>query len=50
MIFKEDHVREALRLLPQIQPRMNPVEFLRLTREVDGLLVPKLFDEKRSLP
>ena len=36
VIFKEDHVREALRLLPQIQPRMKPEEFLRLTREVDG--------------
>jgi len=36
VIFKEEHVREALRLLPQIQPRMSPEEFLRVTREVDG--------------
>ena len=35
VIFKKDHVREALRLLPQVKPRMSADEFLRIVREVD---------------
>jgi hypothetical protein len=36
VIFKRDQVRRALWLLPQIKPRMNAKEFLRLAREVDA--------------
>jgi hypothetical protein len=35
VIFKRDHVRRALWLLPQLGPRLNVQEFLRLAREVD---------------
>ncbi len=36
VVFKKDHVREALRLLPLIRPRMAVEEFLQVVREVDG--------------
>ena len=35
VVFKQDHVREALRLLPLIKPRMAAEEFLQVVREVD---------------
>ena len=35
VIFKREHVREALRLLPLIKPRMPQDEFLQVVREVD---------------
>jgi len=35
VVFKKTHVREALKLLPQIQPRMRPKEFLEVARQVD---------------
>jgi hypothetical protein len=35
VVFKKDHVREALRLLPLIRPRMTEQEFLQVVREVD---------------
>jgi hypothetical protein len=36
VIFKRDHVRQALWLLPQIKPRINAQEFLRLATEADA--------------
>ena len=36
VIFKRSYVREALRLLPLIQPRMGAEEYLRVVREVDA--------------
>jgi len=36
VIFKREHVRRALWLLPQIRPRIAAEEFLRLAFEVDA--------------
>ena len=36
VIFKKEHVRQALWLLPQIQPRMGTEEFVKVARAVDG--------------
>ena len=36
VIFKRDHVRRALWLLPQLRPRMEPKEFLEVAKHVDG--------------
>ena len=36
VVFKREHVRRALRLLPRIHPRMNQEEFLEVAREVDA--------------
>ena len=36
VVFKRRQVRRALELLPQIEPRMKPEEFLRLAHEVDA--------------
>ena len=36
VIFKKEHVREALRLLPLIQPRMTAEGFLQVARQADG--------------
>jgi LAGLIDADG endonuclease len=35
VIFNKEHVREALRLLPQIRPRMRAEEFLKVAKQVD---------------
>jgi hypothetical protein len=35
VVFKKAHVREALRLLPQIQPRMSIDRFLQVATEAD---------------
>jgi LAGLIDADG endonuclease len=35
VIFKREHVRRALWLLPQLGPRLDVQEFLRMAREVD---------------
>jgi hypothetical protein len=35
VVFKREHVARALWLLPQIQPRMEPEEFLQVSRHVD---------------
>ena len=35
VVFKKEHVSRALWLLPQIQPRMEPEEFLQVSRHVD---------------
>ena len=36
VIFKREHVKEALRLLPRIQRNMTPDEFVALAKEVDA--------------
>jgi hypothetical protein len=36
VIFKKEHVQEALKLLPQIRPRMSPKEFLEVAQQVDA--------------
>jgi hypothetical protein len=36
VVFKKEHVRRALWLLPQIRPGLSAEEFLRLAREVDA--------------
>jgi hypothetical protein len=36
VIFKQEHVRRALWLLPQLQPKLDVDNFLRLAREVDA--------------
>ena len=36
VIFKKEHVRRALWLLPQLRPRMEPNEFLEVAKHVDG--------------
>jgi hypothetical protein len=35
VVFKREHVKRALWLLPQIRPRATAQEFLRLAREAD---------------
>jgi hypothetical protein len=35
VVFKREHVRRALWLLPQLGPRLDAQEFLRMAREVD---------------
>lgn len=47
VIFKEAHVREALRLLPMIRPRMGVLEFLELVREVDAFSALNCSKSKR---
>jgi hypothetical protein len=36
VVFKREHVRRALWLLPQLGPRLQVQEFLRVAREVDA--------------
>jgi hypothetical protein len=36
VVFKREHVRRALWLLPQIAPRMSSEEFLRVAHHVDA--------------
>ena len=36
VIFKREHVRRALGLLPQLEKLRDPIEFLRLAQEVDA--------------
>jgi hypothetical protein len=36
VIFTREQVQKALWLLPQIQPRMSPEEFLRVAHQVDA--------------
>ena len=35
VVFKKRHVSAALRLMPQIRPRMKPEEFLQVAKAVD---------------
>jgi hypothetical protein len=36
VVFKREHVRRALWLLPQLRPRLDAQEFLRMARQVDA--------------
>ena len=47
VVFKKAHVREALRLLPQIQPRMTAEGFLQVVREADGFSALNYSKSKR---
>jgi hypothetical protein len=47
VIFKEEHVARALWLLPQIRPRADADEFLRLAREVDAFASLNYSNSKR---
>jgi hypothetical protein len=47
VVFKKDHVRRALWLLPQIRPRPSAEEFLRLAREVDAFATLNHSKKKR---
>jgi hypothetical protein len=47
VIFKQEHVRRALDLLPRIRPRVGPAEFLQLAREVDAFATLNYSKRKR---
>ena len=47
MIFKREHVRRALWLLPQLGPRLSPKEFLQVAREVDAFATLNYSKSKR---
>jgi hypothetical protein len=49
VVFKQEHVRRALWLLPQLGPRLDVQEFLRMAREVDTFASPKLFEDEADL-
>ena len=47
VVFKREHVRRALWLLPQLGPRMNAQEFLRVARQVDAFATLNYSKTKR---
>ena len=47
VVFKREHVRRALWLLPQLGPRLEVQEFLRLAREVDAFAALNYSKTKR---
>ena len=47
VVFKREHVRRALWLLPQIPNRMSVEEFLEVTRQVDGFASLNYSKKKR---
>ena len=47
VIFKREHVRRALWLLPQLGPRLDVQEFLRMAREVDSFAALNYSKTKR---
>jgi hypothetical protein len=47
VVFKKEHVRKALWLLPQIGPRMSVEEFLRVGREIDAFASLNYSKKKR---
>jgi hypothetical protein len=47
VIFKREHVRRALWLLPQLGPRLEVQEFLRMAREVDAFAALNYSKTKR---
>jgi hypothetical protein len=47
VIFKREHVRRALWLLPQLGPRLDAQEFLRVAREVDAFAALNYSKTKR---
>jgi hypothetical protein len=47
VIFKREHVRRALLLVPQLEKVRDPLEFLRLAREVDDFATLNYSKTKR---
>jgi hypothetical protein len=47
VIFKREHVRRALWLLPRLGPRLDVQEFLRMAREVDAFAALNYSKTKR---
>ena len=47
VVFKREHVRRALWLLPQLESLHDPQEFLRLAREVDAFATLNCSKTKR---
>ena len=47
MIFKREHVRRALLLLPRLDKLRDPEEFLRLAHEVDAFATLNYSKSKR---
>jgi LAGLIDADG endonuclease len=47
VVFKREHVRRALWLLPQLGPRLDAQEFLRMAREVDAFAALNYSKTKR---
>jgi hypothetical protein len=47
VVFKREHVRRALWLLPQLRPRLDAQEFLRMAREVDAFAALNYSKTKR---
>ena len=47
VVFKREHVRRALWLLPQLGPRLDVQEFLRMAREVDAFAALNYSKTKR---
>ena len=49
VIFKKDHVRKALELLPQLDRVKDPQVFLQLTRRSRCICNPKLFENEADI-
>ena len=47
VVFKREHVRRALWLLPQLGPRLDVQEFLKMAREVDAFAALNYSKTKR---
>ena len=47
VVFKRDHVRRALELLPRIHPGISAAEFLELAKEVDAFSTLNYSKRKR---
>ena len=47
VIFKEEHVRRALEILPQLDRVKDPAVFLKLAREVDAFVTLNYSKTKR---
>jgi LAGLIDADG endonuclease len=47
VIFKREHVKRALELLPRIRPGADPEEFLQLARDVDAFAALNYSKSKR---
>ena len=47
VIFKREHVRRALGLLPRLEKLRDPIEFLRLAQEVDAFAALNYSKTKR---
>ncbi len=47
VIFKREHVKRALKLLPRIVPGIGPEDFLQLARDVDAFAALNYSKTKR---